>query len=482
MDPDLPRPGQVIASKYEVEQVLGAGGMGVVVAARHAQLGQRVAIKFMRGHMAQDAGAVERFLREARAAVALTSEHVARVLDVGTLESGAPYMVMEHLSGMDLEHLVSRDGPMPVTAAVGIVLQASEAIAEAHSLGLVHRDLKPANLFVTSRMDGSRLVKVLDFGISKAAQAEGAAGAQNLTASGVAMGSPAYMSPEQVRNAKGVDARSDIWSLGVILYELVSGVSPFMGESLGDTFAKIVSESPIPLRERRPDVPPEFVAIVDQCLQRKVDARIQTVGQLASRLSRFAPKDAAISVERIQRISGQARAGTLAAPETMLAPSVDAQPPFGTEQSWNRSSTAADRPKGPLYLIAIGAAVVVVAGGAAAYHFATASSHASVASVPASNEPSAPSSMPSASPSLGALPPVPSSLGASTPSAAISEELTPSPPSEPKSDSVDAGHSSVSLTTKHVPPPVPKAPTSKPVNSARNPAAPPTASREIDVF
>ncbi len=171
--PGIPAPGEVVAEKYCVESVLGSGGMGVVVAARHLQLGQRVAIKFMRREAHVDPNAAGRFVREARAAAGLTSEHVAKVLDVATSLTGTPYMVMEYLAGVDLARVLQRDGPLAVGDAVGFVLQASEAIAEAHANGIVHRDLKPANLFMTQRMDGSTLIKVLDFGISKAAAGPG---------------------------------------------------------------------------------------------------------------------------------------------------------------------------------------------------------------------------------------------------------------------------------------------------------------------
>src|SRR5258708_18125704 len=190
----VPAPGDVVASKYEVEKVLGVGGMGVVLAARHVQLGQRVAIKFMRLEAAREANAVNRFLREARAAVALSSEHVTKVLDVGTLESGAPYMVMEYLAGADLGEVLRQNGPLTVVWAVTSVLQACEAIAEAHVLGIIHRDLKPSNLFVTKRRDGTPLVKVLDFGISKTVEFNTAGVQENLTASGLMIGAPWYMS------------------------------------------------------------------------------------------------------------------------------------------------------------------------------------------------------------------------------------------------------------------------------------------------
>jgi serine/threonine-protein kinase len=320
----VPAPGEVIASKYEVESVLGAGGMGVVLCARHVQLGQRVAIKFLHGEASHNQSAVARFLREARAAVALSSEHVARVLDVGTLATGEPYTVMEYLAGVDLRELLRTDGPLPIEEAVSTLLQACDAIAEAHVLGIVHRDLKPSNLFRTARRDGTSLVKVLDFGISKATAFNSPGDNEDLTASGRLIGSPGYMSPEQLRNAKTVDTRSDIWSLGVILYELLTGQPPFKGETMGETFVHIVSQPPPSIRRLRPEVPEGLAAVVSGCLDRDVDARIQTIGDLAARLAPFGPKDMALLGERIARISASgtirvAQAEASSAPDTMTA-------------------------------------------------------------------------------------------------------------------------------------------------------------------
>jgi serine/threonine-protein kinase len=302
----VPGVGAIIDAKYEVERLLGVGGMGVVVAARHIQLGQRVAIKFMRGITTEDASAVGRFLREARSVVALSSEHVAKVVDVGTTDTGAPFIVMEYLSGIDLGELLRQYGPMTPTDAVNAILQACEAIAEAHAVGIIHRDLKPANLFVTRRVDGSPLVKVLDFGISKRSDFDAALGRSTLTPSGYLMGSPAYMSPEQVRNPKAVDGRTDIWAMGVILYEVLSGSAPFSGETVGETLARIVSEPPRPIRSIRPEVPDGLAQVISQCLDRALDQRIKTIGELAVKLSPFAPRESALSVERIVRISGGA--------------------------------------------------------------------------------------------------------------------------------------------------------------------------------
>ncbi len=226
-------PGTVLAGKYRVTRVLGEGGMGVVVAATHIQLDEPVALKFMLPSALGSTEAIARFLREARSAVKLKSEHVARVSDVGTLDTGAPYIVMEYLEGSDLAGELLTRGPLPPTDTVEYVVQACDALAEAHALGIVHRDLKPANLFVTRRRDGSPLVKVLDFGISKSSALNEVGGGGSLTKTGGLMGSPVYMSPEQMKSAKDTDARTDIWALGIILYELVGGRTPFESETLG---------------------------------------------------------------------------------------------------------------------------------------------------------------------------------------------------------------------------------------------------------
>jgi serine/threonine-protein kinase len=301
--------------------------MGYVVSAFHTQLGQSVAVKFMNPELCEREEPVTRFLREARAAVRIRNEHVARVLDVGTLEDGAPYMVMEYLEGHDLSEELDKRIQLPTYAAVDYVLQASEAIAEAHALGIVHRDLKPANLFLTRRLDGSPLIKVLDFGISKALVDEEGQPASSLTATQALIGSPQYMSPEQVRKPKTVDGRSDVWALGVILYELLSGRQPFAGDVAMSVLAAVVSDPVPPLREQRPDVPPELELVILRCLQKKPENRYQSVAEFAQALEPFAPPTAVPSIQRISgtlrtptpmRISGELP--TLEAPEGSTPP------------------------------------------------------------------------------------------------------------------------------------------------------------------
>jgi len=318
---DLPfeapvRPGDLLADKYKVERVLGVGGMGVVVSAHHTQLEELVALKFLLPDCLDNADAVERFMREARAAVRIRSEHVARVVDIGKLNNGAPYMVMEYLEGADLAAILEKRGPLPAQEAVDYVLQASEAIAEAHALGIVHRDLKPSNLFLTTYADGAPLVKVLDFGISKLLETESA---RQLTATSATMGSPVYMSPEQIRSTKTVDTRSDIWSLGVILFELLAGKPPFEGNGATGVLASILMDAPIPLAQEAPQVAPELVAVVNACLEKKPDDRLQTIADLAFALLPFAGRNAKLSVERI--------ANVLHAGDRIVVPTIVPNPP-----------------------------------------------------------------------------------------------------------------------------------------------------------
>jgi eukaryotic-like serine/threonine-protein kinase len=295
-------PGDILAGKYRVDRVLGVGGMGVVVQATHIQLDQRVALKFMLPEAMANAEVAGRFLREARLAVKLKSEHVAKVMDVGTLESGSPYIVMEYLQGTDLNQVLEKHGPLPFADVAEYVIQACDAVAEAHGLGIVHRDLKPANLFLARRADGSPLVKVLDFGISKANQLGEAGGAMTKTAT--MMGSPFFMSPEQMRSAKDVDQRSDVWSMGVVLYQLLTARLPFESDTLGGIMAAVLQDDPSMLSIYRPDVPHAFEAIVRRCLQRDRNARAQNVGEIAMTLAPYAPPRAKAIADRVVALAG----------------------------------------------------------------------------------------------------------------------------------------------------------------------------------
>jgi serine/threonine protein kinase len=274
------RPGDTLLGKYQVERVLGQGGMGVVVAVRHLELGELFAIKLLLPKVSERANAVSRFVREARAAARLKSEHVVRVHDVGRLEGGAPYMVMEHLVGDDLAVHLQRRRCLPLEEAGLLVLQACDAIAEAHALGIVHRDLKPSNLFLMRRRNGSTCLKVLDFGISKQTEDVGVAADQ--TESGAILGSLLYMSPEQMLSPKAVDRRSDIWAMGVVLYELTTGQRPFEGDSLANLLREVMNSEPPPPSKVRPELPAALDEVVLRCLRKRPEERYADAEELAA--------------------------------------------------------------------------------------------------------------------------------------------------------------------------------------------------------
>ncbi len=296
--------GTVVAGKFRIERVLGEGGMGIVLAAHHLHLGRMVAIKLLKPEALAHANIVARFANEARSASRIQSEHVARVLDVGALDSGEPYMVMEYLEGADLLQVVRQRGPLSIEEAADYLLQACEALAEAHVAGIVHRDLKPANLYLTRRADGSTCVKVLDFGISKAALAGDQPSEQHLTQTSSVLGTPGYMAPEQLRSSKHVDARTDIWALGVILHELLTGRLAFQGSTVPEVYAAILASPPEPLRAARPDAPPQLESLILRCLEKDAMRRFANIGEFAAALVHFAPASGRLSAERIGRIMG----------------------------------------------------------------------------------------------------------------------------------------------------------------------------------
>jgi serine/threonine protein kinase len=295
--------GDIVGDKYRVDRALGNGGMAYVMAATHLTLDRPVAIKILLPGLCENQEAIARFLREARASVRIQGDHVARVIDVGTLDDGAPYMVMDLLEGCDLARDLRDRNTLPIGEAVDFVLQACEALAEAHAFGIVHRDLKPANLFLTRRSDGSPLVKVLDFGISKAFVVEGQTSVTLTDAHGI-LGSPCYMSPEQVRKPRTVDSRSDIWSLGIILYELIGGLPPFVSDTPMGVLAAVVTDHPPSLVMVRDDVPPGLEDVISKCLEKEASRRYQDVVELAVALKPFAPS----GETAVARIAAVARA------------------------------------------------------------------------------------------------------------------------------------------------------------------------------
>ena len=298
----IPGLGEVFAGAYRVEGVLGRGAMGMVVAAEHVSLRRSVAVKFLLPGAMRLPSGTKRFLREARAAAAIRSEHVARIIDVGVSESGLPYIVMERLKGKNLQEVLDLRGALPVAEAVGYVLQACEPLALAHALGIVHRDLKPGNLFLATDPDGAPIVKVLDFGLSKALDAEKGSSDGRLSSAAMVIGSPYYMSPEQVRSARDVDQRSDIWSLGVLLHQLLTESFPFEAPNVSALFAVIAADPPTPPRAHRSSLPEELEDVILRCLEKDVTKRIQSVAELARALAPFGSKTARRMAERVARI------------------------------------------------------------------------------------------------------------------------------------------------------------------------------------
>ncbi|MGD0676304.1 MAG: serine/threonine-protein kinase [Polyangiaceae bacterium] len=301
------KPGQVFAEKYRITRILGAGAMGVVYAAQHELLHHEVAVKLMRGARAFDAGATARFLTEARNASRIQSDHVVRVLDLGLLDSGEPFLVMELLDGADLAAIAKERGPtLPLAQTVDWLLEAIDAIAHAHAMGIVHRDLKPSNLFLSRRPDGTTRIKVLDFGISKAMQPA----ATGITATDAVLGTPVYMPPEQLRDAKRVDPRSDIWALGAVAYELLTGKLPFFGDNVVALFAAATETRPVPLRELRREIPEGLEAAVLRCLRREPAERFANVGDLGAALAPHGTATAAATLERILRVACGSQSAT----------------------------------------------------------------------------------------------------------------------------------------------------------------------------
>jgi serine/threonine-protein kinase len=312
------QPGHILAGKYRVERVIGLGGMGVVVEARHVTLDERVALKFLLPEWAANPEAAARFHREAKAAVKIKSEHVARVTDVGTLETGAPYMVMEYLEGTDLSNKLQKDGVLQVEDAVDFVIQGCDALTEAHGYGIVHRDIKPANLFLTKRPNGTPLVKVLDFGISKTSGPQ----VDSLTKTTASMGSALYMSPEQMQQTRGVDHRTDIYALGITLYELLAGKQPFYADTLPQLCAEIFTGTPMPIRNVRQDVSPGLAAVLEKAYARDRGQRYQSVGELVLALAPYAPRRSQTAIESVAKMSGlEAAAAAAGAPAPATPPS-----------------------------------------------------------------------------------------------------------------------------------------------------------------
>lgn len=344
--------GQIVAEKYQVDSVIGQGGMGVVVSAHHIDLDQKVAIKFLLADVVQHADAAERFRREARAAARIHSDHVVRVLDVGVLPDEVPYMVMEYLEGKDLGAKMAAGERFAVEEAVGYALEAIDAIAQAHKAGIIHRDLKPANLFLANRPDGSQRIKVLDFGISKSLR-DTSLTSMRLTSTATLIGSPLYMSPEQMQSARDVDGRADIWSLGAILFEMLAARPPYQANTLPQLCQELLTADPPKLRALRPDVPEGVEHAVARCLMRNINERWQDVKDVAAALRPFSPRHHSHRPElsSSQRLSTDMGLATEALDVEQQPGTLD---PWGNTQARKQRSNRRLLVAVPLTLLALG--------------------------------------------------------------------------------------------------------------------------------
>jgi eukaryotic-like serine/threonine-protein kinase len=346
-----------VVDKYTIVRILGRGGMGAVYEARHWKLARRVAIKFLLPDFAANREVLRRFENEAKAAGGLEHPNLAAVTDFGRADDGSPYLVMEFLEGEDCAKLLSRQGSLAASRAANIVVQACRGLAVAHKATIVHRDLKPENLFVTDAGDGSDLIKVLDFGIAKLRVAD----AGVVTGTGATFGTAYYMSPEQARGAGEVDPRTDVWSMGVVLYELLSGRKPFLGEQFLEVIHQILSFDPPPLATLRPDLPPKLVAAVESAMKKDLRERLPSVVSLAEALAPFVGARGAAESPR----SAPAFEPTLATPGTNVGvggPSLGARASVVEGEKSGVPATSAATSRGSLKVaLAVGAVVVLAA-------------------------------------------------------------------------------------------------------------------------
>ncbi len=326
-------PGTVVLDKYRVVRTLGIGGMGMVVHAVHTTLGNDVAIKFLLPQFSTSGDAARRFVREAQAASKIQCEHIARVSDVGSGPLG-PYMVMEFLEGQDLSKQIKQFGPLSVPVALDYAVQAATALSEAHRHGIIHRDVKPANLFVVERSDGSPLVKVLDFGISKVAEQS----SLDVTKTTAILGSGLYMSPEQMKSSKSVDARADVYALGVSLFEMLTGTQPHVADNFPDLVMKVNMDPPDPLRRHRPDVPEELAQAIEKAYARKPDDRYASMLEFAQALAPWSMPETRAAIDAIAR--AEARAGRRGSSPSM-------SPPFDLSPRASRPPGASSPPGAP---------------------------------------------------------------------------------------------------------------------------------------
>jgi serine/threonine protein kinase len=441
-----------IVDKYTIVRILGRGGMGAVYEARHSKLARRVAIKFLLPDFAANREVLRRFENEAKAAGGLEHPNLAAVTDFGRADDGSPYLVMEFLEGEDCAKLLSRQGSLAASRAANIVVQACRGLAVAHKATIIHRDLKPENLFVTDAGDGSDLIKVLDFGIAKLRVAD----ASVVTGTGATFGTAYYMSPEQARGAGEVDPRTDVWSMGVVLYELLSGRKPFLGEQFLEVIHQILTFDPPPLTTLRPDLPTKLVAAVESAMKKDLRERLPSVVALAEALAPFVGARGAAESPR----SAQAFEPTLATPGTHVGiggPAPDARASGVEGEKSGVPATSAPTSRGSRKIaLAVGALVVLAAAVVLGFVRRPAVGVAPPTASPATTARTAPAPIPlPAAPSPAPAVPVP----------------TPAPPEESSGDVRTVSEHSRHGSNRHAAhnAPVP-APTTQTPTTAPNPA------------
>jgi eukaryotic-like serine/threonine-protein kinase len=322
-------PGDLLDNKYRIVRLIGEGGMGAVYEGENARIHRRVAIKVLHSEVAENADAVARFEREAQAAGRIGSEHIVEVLDLGSLPSGARYLVMEFMDGDSLSHRIKERGRLTAQEVFPIARQLLEALAAAHGAGIVHRDLKPDNVYLlTSRRGSKDFVKLLDFGISKFADMTTGL---SMTRTGVVMGTPYYMAPEQAKGSRELDQRVDLYAVGVVLYEALTGKVPFEAETFNELLFKIVLETPRPIEEVTPGVDPNLCAIVRRAMAREPAERFQTAGEFRAALDQWAAGAGASLPDASGRHSQLSLSQRASAPNLGLTPGNWTEAPEGID-------------------------------------------------------------------------------------------------------------------------------------------------------
>ncbi|MCC6215851.1 MAG: serine/threonine protein kinase [Polyangiaceae bacterium] len=362
--------GQVIAGKYQLLRLLGQGGMGAVYEGRNAATLKRCAVKLLiSAELGANEQVIKRFFREAKASSVIESDHVVTIYDSGVDPAvGAPYMVMELLQGEDLEHTLKRLGAVHPTTAAKLVLQAAMGLAKAHELHIVHRDIKPANLYLTRRDTGDLVVKLLDFGIAKVKMESFAETSHGLTRTGSMLGTPLYMSPEQAKGAANIDARSDVWSLGMVLYELLSGGLPFENaSSLGELMVSIITADIPLLQDKAPWVPPELAEVCHRAISRDVAKRFQNAGEFRDALAAITPDGPRLVEDMLAPVPVAYR--SYVAPRLQLTDDGMLRATTRTGLARTAASLPPRPKRSPAAVIAVAVAGVVLVGGGGAVAF-----------------------------------------------------------------------------------------------------------------